>query len=84
MLGDKGKPLTAMEYARNIMAMTSRKPDMSVHARCSVAMIMLSLGLSLIRCHSFTVASNTRKAIKYPSTASAVAVSWKLAYLNTM
>lgn len=64
------------------MVMTTRKPDMSVQARCSVAVIMFSLGLNLSRCHSLTVASSTRNAIRYPSTASAVAVSWKLANLD--
>ena len=65
------------------MVMTTRKPEISVQALCSVAVIMCSLGLSLIRCHSLIVASNTRKAIRYPSTASAVAVSWKLGNLHT-
>lgn len=64
------------------MVMTTRKPEISVQARCSVAVIMCSLGFSLSRCHSLTVANNTRKAIRYPSTESAVAVSWKLAYLE--
>lgn len=65
-----------------MMVMTTRKPEISVQARCSVAVIMCSLGLSLSRCHSLTVAKSTRKAIRYPSTASALAVSWKLAYLE--
>lgn len=66
------------------MVMTTRKPEMSVQARCSVAVIMCSFGFSLSRCHSLIVANSTRKAIRYPSTASALAVSWKLAYLETV
>lgn len=66
-----------------MMVMTTRKPEISVQARCSVAVIMCSFGFSLSRCHSLTVANSTRKAIRYPSTASALAVSWKLAYLET-
>jgi len=67
-----------------MMVMTTRKPEISVQARCSVAVIMCSFGFSLSRCHSLTVAKSTRKAIRYPSTASALAVSWKLAYLENM
>lgn len=66
-----------------MMAMTTRKPEISVHARCSVAVIMCSFGFSLSRCHSLTVAKSTKKATRYPSTTSALAVSWKLAYLET-
>ena len=66
-----------------MMVMTTRKPEISVQALCSVAVIMCSFGFSLSRCHSLIVASSTRKAIRYPSTASALAVSWKLAYLET-
>lgn len=66
-----------------MMVMTTRKPEISVQARCSVDVIMCSLGFSLSRCHSLTVAIRTKKAIRYPSTASALAVSWKLAYLET-
>lgn len=67
-----------------MMVMTTRKPEISVQARCSVAVIMCSFGFSLSRCHSLIVANSTRKAIRYPSTASALAVSWKLAYLETV
>lgn len=65
-----------------MMVMTTRKPEISVQARCSVAVIMCSFGFSLSRCQSLIVANSTRKAIRYPSTASALAVSWKLAYLE--
>lgn len=66
-----------------MMVMTTRKPEISVQALCSVAVIMCSFGFSLSRCHSLIVANSTRKAIRYPSTASALAVSWKLANLKT-
>lgn len=65
-----------------MMVMTTRKPEISVQALCSVAVIMCSFGFSLSRCHSLIVANSTRKAIRYPSTASALAVSWKLANLE--
>lgn len=73
-----------MEYARNMMVITTRKPEISVQARCSVAVIICSFGFSLSRCHSLTVANSTKKAIKYPSTASALAIPWKLADLETV
>lgn len=70
-----GKTLTAVEYATSMISMIRRKPDMSLQARCSVAVIMFILGFSLNRCHSLTVASRTRKAITYWSVESAEAVS---------
>lgn len=56
---------------------------MSLQARCSVAVKMFILGFNLSRRQSFSVDSSTRKAIRYWSVESAMAVSEKLANLRT-
>jgi len=71
----RGKTLTATEYATNMITMTTRKEAMSFQARCSAAVITFILGFSLSRCHIWKVASRTKKAIRYWSTESAMAVS---------
>lgn len=71
----KAEIFTVMEYAKNMISMINRKPDMSLQARCSVAVIMFILGFSLRRCHILMVESRTRKAIRYWSVESALAVS---------
>lgn len=58
-----------------MMKITTMKLERSVHARWSVEMIMFSLELRRIRCHIFIVDNKTRKAMIYPSTESAAAVS---------
>lgn len=64
-----------MEYATSMIAMTTIILEVSFQARCSAAETKFILGFSLSRCHSLMVASRTRKAIRYSSVESAVAVS---------
>lgn len=64
-----------MEYAVNMMAIISKNPVMSLQACCSVAVKMFILGFNLSRRQSFRVDSSTRKAIRYRSVESAMAVS---------
>lgn len=71
----KCQTLTTVEYAANMMTMIRRNPVMSLQAFCSVAMKMFILGFNLSRRQSFSVDSSTRKAIRYWSVESAMAVS---------
>lgn len=47
-----------------MIAITVMNPEISPHALLRVEVIMFNLGLSLNRCHSFTVERSTRKAIR--------------------